>query len=237
MWLINAEMDVTAYSKTASMLAVQLREAIVDHSAFERMIKPCELVRCRATCCHDGVYLSGEEADAIGEMVQDHGAELAAYGLDLPEAPLIHLRGGKAIKTATRAAQQGELAEDYPAHFPRTRCVFLDQQGRCGIQMLSLEQGRDAWYDKPLTCWIHPIVILPANRERTRPLLTLSSPENDPQQRDGYPGFASCTHCGRPADGDEKARQAREVLAAELEMLGKLSGRDILAELNADELD
>lgn len=230
-------MEATAYFNTANVLALQLREAIVDHAAFERMIRPCELERCRATCCHDGVYLSVEEAEGIQSMVRGHGADFAAYGLKLPDAPLIHARGGKAMKTATRPAEQGELAEDYPAHFPKTRCVFLDPKGRCGIQMLSLQKGRGAWYDKPLTCWIHPIVILPANRERPRPVLTLVSAENDPQQSEGYPGFASCTHCGRLAKGDKKARQAREVLAAELEMLGRISGRDILAELNADTLD
>ena len=62
-------------------------------------------------------------------------------------------------------------------------------------------------------------------------MVTLVTPENDPQRGEGYPGFASCTHCGRPDDDGKKARQ---VLAAELEMLGEVSGRDILGELNAD---
>ena len=224
----------TAYEQTGQILADQLREAVIDHEAFEQLIRPCELSRCRATCCHDGVYLSQEEACGITVMVQNHGEDLAAFGLSLPNEPILKL-GGK-LKTATRAAEEGELAEDYPAHFPKTRCVFLDREGRCGIQRLSMQQGRSDWFDKPLTCWIHPIVILPANRERARPVITLVSPENDPQKKVGYPGFASCTHCGRPDQGSKKARQAREVLAAELEMLGKISGRDILGELNAEEL-
>ena len=100
-----------------------------------------------------------------------------------------------------------------------------------GIQKWSMQQGRHAWFDKPLTCWIHPIVILPISQERSRPLLTLVTPENDPQKTPGYPGFASCTHCGRPDDAGIPARQA---LCAELEMLGLISGRDILHELNAE---
>ena len=225
----------TAYEQTGQILADQLREAVIDHEAFEQLIRPCELSRCRATCCHDGVYLSGEEAGRIRKLVNEHGEELAGYGLSLPDDPMVSLEGK--LKTATRAAEEGELAEDYPAHFPKTRCVFLDREGRCGIQRLSMEQGRDAWFDKPLTCWIHPIVILPVNRERLRPVVTLVSPESDPQKKEGYPGFASCTHCGRPDQDGKKARQAREVLAAELEMMGKISGRDILGELNAEELD
>ena len=142
-------------------------------------------------------------------------------------------RGGKSLKTAIREAEPDELADDFPNHFPKTRCVFLDQQGRCGIQRLSMGQGREPWFDKPLTCWIHPIVILPVSEERSRPLVTLVSPENDLQKTQGYPGFASCTHCGRPDEGGKKARQ---VLAAELEMLGGIAGRDILGELNAETL-
>lgn len=212
--------------KTAQVLRDQLREAVIDHQAFEQKIRPCELSRCRATCCHDGVYLSQEEADGLKNLILEN-PDLA---LELPAEPIIDSGRGKSLKTAIRDAEPSELAEDYPEHFPKTRCVFLDNEGRCRIQMLSVEQGRQPWFDKPLTCWIHPLVILPTNRERSRPVLTLVSPENDPQKIDAYPGFGSCTHCGRLDEGGKKARQ---VLAAELEMLGLVSGRDILGELNA----
>ncbi len=226
----------TAYKKTAGILAEQLREALVDHEAFDQKVKACELEKCRATCCHDGVYLSEEEATGIQSMLEQHTARFTEYGLSLPVEPIHEVRtarGRKALKTATREAESGELANDYPEHFPKTRCVFLDRQGRCGIQRLAMERGAEPWFDKPLTCWIHPIVVMPVSRDRTRPLVTLVSPENDPQKSKGYPGFASCTHCGRPDEGGKKARQ---VLSAELEMLGKISGRDILGELNAEEL-
>ncbi|MBT8044160.1 MAG: DUF3109 family protein [Verrucomicrobiae bacterium] len=223
----------TAYQRTAEVLRDQLREALIDHESFDQKVKACELERCRATCCHDGVYLSDEEAEGVRAMVNEHAEQLAGYGLTLPDDPVVETRGGRSVKTATRNADQGELADDFPEHFPKTRCVFLDREGRCGIQRLSVEQGRHQWFDKPLTCWIHPILIMLANRHRARPLLTLVSPENDPQKREGYPGFSSCTHCGRP---DADGKKARQVLAAELEMLGRLSGRDILGELNAEEL-
>ncbi|NWK57395.1 hypothetical protein HW115_17380 [Verrucomicrobiaceae bacterium N1E253] len=222
---------MSAYQETAEVLAAQIREAQLDHEAFEQWIRPCLLESCRATCCHDGVYLSKQEADGIGRLLDEHVAFFEQCGLSLPDEPILSVRGGGAFKTATRQAEPGELAEDYPAHFPQTRCVFLDRQGRCGLQRLSMEQGRAAWHDKPLTCWIHPILILPVTRERSRPLVTLVSPENDPQKTSAYPGFASCTHCGRP---DSSGVPAREALAPELEMLGNLSGRDLLAELNAE---
>jgi len=226
-------MEYTAYQETAGILAEQLREALVDHEAFGQKVKACELERCKATCCHDGVYLSKEEAEGVRSLLDVHGVKFDEYGLSLPDLPIIEVRGGRSLKTATREAEEDELADDYAEHFPKTRCVFLDREGRCGIQRLAMDQGTEPWFYKPLTCWIHPIVIMPISRERTRPLVTLVSPENDPQKSDGYPGFASCTHCGRP---DESGKKARQVLAAELEMLGKISGRDILGELNAEEV-
>lgn len=223
-------MHVTAYQKTAEVLREQVREAVLDHEAFEQRIRPCELSRCRATCCHDGVYLSQEEAAGVKKLLAGNAETFTNYGLTLPDDPIISARGGRSLKTATRDADEGELAEDFPGHFPKTRCVFLDRQGRCGIQRLAMEQGREPWFDKPLTCWIHPIVIQPVSRGRPRPVVTLVSPENDPQKTDGYPGFASCTHCGRP---DKAGRPAREVLVQELQMLGQVAGRDLLGELNA----
>lgn len=231
--LSSAMDDVIAYVETAQILARQLREAVIDYPALEQKIRPCELSRCRATCCHDGVYLSREEANGIDSLLTKHPEliqQIKHYG---GREVLQNLPGKKCQKTATRLATPNELAVDYPAHFPKTRCVFLDHQGRCLIQMFSVDQGRDPWYDKPLTCWIHPLVILPESRDRPRPVLTLVHPENDPQKAEGYPGFASCTHCGRP---DETGSPAYEVLQEELAMLGKISGRDILGELCAQEV-
>lgn len=226
-------MKHTAYPKTAGLVAEQLREARLDHEAFEQKIKPCELAKCRATCCYDGVYLSEEESDGIKKLLLEHWGKFLEYGLSLPEEPIISSRGGRSLKTATRDAEAGELADDFPQHFSKTRCVFLDRHGRCGIQMLSVELGREPWFDKPLTCWIHPIVILPSGRGRSRPEVTLVTPETDPQKAAGYPGFGSCTHCGRP---DNSGVAAREALAPELKMLSLISGRDLLAELNAEPL-
>ena len=226
-------MTHTAYQQTAAYLGEQLREAVIDHESFDVNVKPCELARCRATCCYDGVYLSEEESEGIKTLVSEHRQRFVEYGLFLPDAPIISARGGRSLKTATREAEVGELAEDFPLHFPQTRCVFLDQQGRCGIQTVSVEQGREAWFDKPLTCWIHPIVILPASQLRSRPVVTLVSPDDDPQKTEGYPGFASCTHCGRP---DASGAPAREMLESELNMLGVISGRNLLGEMNAEPL-
>ena len=200
----------TAFKETAKQLAQQLREAAVDHAAFEQRFPICELSQCRATCCHDGVVLGQEEA----EILTLHGGE----------NELIELPDGT-IKTKTVEASEDELADDFPEKFPRTRCVFLDSEHRCFWQLKAMEEGKHPWFYKPTSCWMHPVLL--ARREE-RPVLTLLSADQDEK------GFASETRCGKV---DSCAAQARLSLKAELGMLSLISGRDFFGELNAPGLE
>ncbi len=216
--------QITFFPETAESLAYSLREAELDYESFHQKIRVCELEKCRATCCHDGVYLSKEEAKGVRQLAE---RVRLLEGMDLPEDTVEERLGGK-LKTKTRVAEADLLAEDYPAHFPQTRCVFLDRQHRCGLQKLAQKDGEVPWYYKPLTCWIHPILIQNRGWDQ-RPLLTLPSAEADPQNTADYPGFSSCTHCGRiDADGEPAVRS----LGAELNMLGEIGGRDLMRELS-----
>ena len=194
-------MSQSAYPETIKELARQLREAAVDHEAFEMPLPLCQLSECRATCCHDGVMLSKEEADFISEGT-------------------IQLSDGRR-KTATVPSEASERADDFSGHFPKTRCVFLDEQHRCQWQLRSVAEGKHPWFYKPVSCWMHPILL---ESQDGRPVLTLRRPENDPA------GFASQTLCGRLMKG---ADPARVTLQMELEMLREISDRDFSAELNA----
>lgn len=185
-------------------MALSLAEAAVDHGRFELPLPVCELAKCRATCCHDGVILSPEEA----EILQRDGEGI------------IRLEDGR-FKTETVEASAEQLAEDFPDHFPKTRCVFLDDQHRCLWQIRAMEEGKHPWFYKPTSCWMHPLIL---KNEGGRPLLTLLSRGQDDA------GFASFTPCGR---SKSTAAPARESLKMELEMLGAISGRDFYRELNA----
>lgn len=196
----------TAFTKTAEQLARQLKEAAVDHSAFERRLPLCELSKCRATCCHDGVMLSPEEAEKLKSL----GA-----GDDL-----FQQRDG-CEKTKTVEATAGELADDFPGHFPKTRCVFLDDEHRCQWQLRAVAEGKHPWFYKPTSCWMHPVLL---TQRDGRPLLTILSTGQD------HLAFASHTPCGRE---EEAAELARINLKTELEMLSRISGRDFPGELNA----
>lgn len=220
----GGEMEESAYRRTVGELGRQLRAAELDHSAFARPLRRCELARCRATCCHDGVVVGGEEIEEIAAVVEARAEwfEKSGWGTD----GRLFEEGAGRWKTATRPAREGELADDFPAHFARTRCVFLDAGHCCVLQRLSVEEGKHPWHWKPVSCWMHPLILRPARRGGEGPVLTVLSPDED------FERFASCTHCGRPDAGGEPAR---DVLVEELRMLQAIAGRDFAGELAAGE--
>ncbi len=211
---------LSAYDETLAVLRLQLVDAMLDHEAFERPMQACQLSRCRATCCHDGAVLSAEEAAVIALLPGRHPALFASSAAgDVP--PIEH--SPPVIQTATRPARREELADDFPGHFPRTRCVFLQPDHRCTLQVLSASLGHHPWFYKPVSCWMHPVLLLaPGRAGRAR--LTLRGPDDDETR------FATCTPCGSVQAGGPPAR---EVLAPELEALSQIAGRDFLGELNA----
>jgi hypothetical protein len=219
-----SEESLIAFGQLEKELRRQVREARLDHEAFQMPLKVCELTRCRATCCHDGVYLSDEEAVVVAGQVDEKSDLLANYGWH--RSSWMETRDGR-TKTRTIEAGEGGLATDFPAHFPRTRCVFLDEEHRCVLQRLAVDEGRHPWWWKPVSCWLHPLLLRHA--ADGRPLLTLARPEGDPAAREGYPGFGSHTPCGMErADGIP----AWQALRGELELLGRIGGRDLVTELS-----
>lgn len=216
--------SATAFAGVEAELGRQIREAALDHEAFAMPLKVCELAECRATCCHDGAFLSSEEAAVIRAVVEGHRERLASYGWTVEQALT---REGNRDRTVTVSAADGELADDFPTHFPRTRCVFLDAEHRCVLQRLAMDEGRHPWWWKPVSCWMHPL-LLRARERGGRPVLTVARPEDDPAAAGGYPGFGSFTPCGVPCEGGEPAWRT---LRGELELLGRIGGRDLLKEL------
>ena len=217
-----------AFRETMEELARQVREAELDHEAFRLPLRVCELARCKAACCHDGAWLGDEEAQVIRGLIEEHGDELIELGWRGGEGVS---RDGRRWRTAVVEADGADLADDFPAHFPRTRCGFLDDQHRCVLQRLAVSRGRHPWWWKPVSCWLHPLLL---SRPGGRPRLTLARPGSDPSAGEGYPGFGSCTPCGMAAEG---AGDALAALAGELEMLGRIAGRDLSAELRVEQED
>jgi len=218
---VNSLKIESAFPETLRELGQSLAELAIDEQALERPLQRCDLAVCGGTCCHDGVYLSNEEALVIRDLVSDAQSEFEAMGLNLPEKVVVFgsWRGQfSGPKTATHSAPMQEIASDYPDHFPDTRCVFLMSNSRCGLQVLATDRGLSPWHFKPATCWMHPLSIV---RGRDgKPLLTLFDERSDPQKYEDYDGFVWRTHCGRTCSGGSPARK---ILAEEISMIERLA--------------
>jgi hypothetical protein len=154
----------------------------------ELRLQRCDLARCEAVCCYDGVYLRpGEEAGLV-TTVRAH-PEFFRF---LPAAFVLDgvWNGRPGRKTAVRPHDYRR--PDYPAHFARTRCVFAFDDGRCSLQVLAITRGEHPWAYKPRVCWLHPLFDGPAGLVPP-PVDTA----DDPDRRPGYPGFTTFTDCGR----------------------------------------
>ncbi len=220
---------IAAFPETREFLAETVRGMTLDGKALQRPLRRCDLNSCGGTCCHDGVYLSSEEARVIRALSDSASTELKAIGAELPKQTVVYGKWRDVAagpKTAVKVAPMRGKVPDYPDHFPETNCVFLLPDARCSLQVLATNRGLHPWHYKPATCWLHPLSVV--SGPDYKPRLTLFSAKTDPQRFDNYDGFVSRTHCGQTCEGGEPAWR---VLHQELETLGQIGDRDLIGEL------
>ncbi len=165
---------------------------------------PCDLSACEGMCCHDGAYLDDDEVRALRRLAFTRRDAFPG----LPDRFLAPGEGG-ATKTATRPHTYRQPG--FPAHFPRTRCVFALPDARCALQTLAEADGLHPWAYKPRACWMHPL-----RESATGPLPPPADPAADWDRAPGYPGYVTFTRCG----ADDPAGAPWEVaLSAELAAL------------------
>lgn len=169
---------------------------------------PCDVRRCEAACCYDGVYLLPAEESFLRELV----ARVPRLREHVPREFIVDGYWNGAYlgrKTATRA--HAYRNPDFPAHFARTRCVFADAEGFCELEKFARDNGQHPWTYKPATCWMFPL-----QEEAGAPVEPVRGGKEDPYRTPEYPGYASCVPCGRR---DPSGRPWREALAREIAYL------------------
>jgi hypothetical protein len=219
----------TAFPKAEAQLRHELAEAKLNVESLRRPLVRCDLNTCLGMCCHDGVYLSEDEAPVLADLVEREGDLFRALGLDLPCSPVVEgsfLGLVSGPKTATVPRVWTNRVEGYPAHFPDTACCFLLQDGRCSLQVLSETRGYHRWFYKPTGCWLHPLT---TDGDLPFPLV-LHDAASDPFRISGYPGFVSRTFC---ATAIQSRPPAFETLREELAFLGTILGRNLVAEADS----
>jgi hypothetical protein len=214
---------LTAFKSSLQALRENLASASIDPNEFQRRITRCSLDICRGMCCYDGASIDEETGAEIQKLATERRSDFTAMGLDLPSTVVEkkEWNGVMGTKTAVRPFPFRSAVKGYPAHFNETACVFLLKDGRCGLQILSEQDGKHPWYYKPFTCWLQPIK-LPESAIR------LCDETTDPNRLPDYDGFVIRTFCGRT---ETCGRPAAEVLKEELDFLGRLLNRDLLTEL------
>jgi len=160
----------------------------------------CDVTRCEAMCCYDGVYLEPQEEAFLHELV----ARVPALQAHLPKDFIVDgWWQGEPLgrKTATRPHDYRN--PDFPAHFARTRCVFADAQGFCELEKLALARGQHPWTFKPSTCWLFPL-----HEDQGVPEPPPVEAADDPYRETGYPGYSTFVPCGRHDPGGRPWREA-----------------------------
>jgi len=219
----NNSDDLTAFKASRKALRKKLSSARIDPNEFQRKLTRCTLSTCRGMCCYDGASVDEETGAQIQKLAAERRSTFAAMGLDLPETVIerSEWNGAVGTKTKVRSFPFRSLVKDYPEHFNDTACVFLLDDGRCGLQILSEQEGRHPWYYKPFTCWLQPIKLSDSG-------IRLYDETSDPNKLPHYDGFVIRTLCGST---EACGRPAGEVLKEELDFLGKLLDRDLLSEV------
>lgn len=156
-------------------------------------MRACDLNKCEAHCCHDGVYLQKGEEAKIREIVKS-----APDFFDfLPTDFIVDGFWDDEYSGRKTAIRPHEFKrQDIPKHFTRTRCVFCSDEHKCTLQVLAVERGLHKWAYKPQSCWLFPLRIIDS-----KPTMPLAFDEPDPNcLGEHYPGFAKYVSCGKHRD-------------------------------------
>ena len=154
---------IAAFPESRETLADTVSGMSLDIAALSRPLRRCNLTACGGTCCHDGVYLSSEEARVVRDVVGEKRVGLEALGAELPKQVVVYGKWRDAAsgpKTATKPASMRAKVVDYPEHFPETSCVFLLDDARCALQVMATKEDKHPWSYKPLTCWLPLVVVV-----------------------------------------------------------------------------
>ncbi len=168
-------------------------------------------------CCHDGAYLEPREEQFLHELL----AKVPQLRAPLPQSYIVDgFWDGEALgrKTATRPHEYRN--PQFPAHFPRTRCVFADAAGWCTLEKFARDRGQHPWTFKPSVCWMFPM-----QESEGQPEAPLADPRKDPYRRPDYPGYATVVSCGRH---EPSGRPWTEALARERQWLTQAKSLPVL---------
>lgn len=213
----------SAYPEEIAWLRKWLLRGRPDVFAFQRPLARCDLQACRGMCCYAGVGVRRSTRAVIERLAVAEAPFFGELGLTLPSRPLIK-KGWWFLSvhtTAVRPHPFRERVEAFPDHFRDTACVFMVEDGRCSLEVLSRRREVHPWHYKPPACWMQPIKL------GTDPGISITLPTvaTDPSRRPGYPGYVEASRCGCTCPN---GATAAEVLRPELAYMQAVTGVNVL---------
>ena len=130
---------------------LRVKQYSISHEFFEqgypRGQSPCT---CTSKCCNGGVWADVNERDAIlanKDLIKQFMDE--SQTTDDAQWFESGIRDDKDFPSGTAVGTQ----------VYNEKCAFLDEFGRCSIQVASVESGMHKWAMKPLFCVLFPAEI------------------------------------------------------------------------------
>jgi Protein of unknown function (DUF3109) len=133
------------------MSAVHIDKYEIDPLIFKKGFNTgCGPFACESSCCKAGVYVDIKEKERI----------LSFKGL-IPK----YMDASQTPDADKWFDEEIEDDSDFPSgravgtNVYNDKCVFLDSQGKCSLQVMGTEEGMGRWAVKPFFCIAFPITI------------------------------------------------------------------------------
>lgn len=199
---------------------------------------PYNCKQCEAVCCYDGVYLSQKEESKIYDLIKTYPdyfkgmPELnncivdgsIAYekwsGSPKPNNCIVDGKWQYGVKK-TNVIPYNYSYPDFPDHFNKTRCVFVDENHFCRLESLARKLKLHKWTFKPIACWLFPLKINEKGILIPPPILA----KDDPDKRKNYLGYVSYVPCQKHREDSENWQV---IFEEEIEYYKKIKNKEIL---------
>ncbi len=129
----------------------------IDSKLLQRLpLQRCDVRRCKAACCSDGVWVDYDQAQRIIARADWIQPLLPPERRD-PDTWFVELHDDDPAFPSGRYTGTATVSDpDDPA---RTTCIFLRPEDRfCAIQAASVAHGQPGWSLKPYYCCLYPLV-------------------------------------------------------------------------------
>lgn len=143
--------DEQYQSHRRSEFPLEINGLKIDPLIFTQgFVERCDLGICSAECCWYGVYADRQERDLILSMKEQ----------------IAEVMDDSQRKDWEIWFEPEQEDADFPSgvcagtEVHNNKCVFLDRNGFCSLQVLAMKHGKAPWAYKPYYCVLYPITVV-----------------------------------------------------------------------------